>query len=75
MRFIQASKNTTFDAKSNDVFELNGGANFFGRSDNPSKLFIRKCYNDLLDVVQDPNIRKLRISGNPGIGKTLSVIT
>ncbi|RHZ71434.1 hypothetical protein Glove_258g43 [Diversispora epigaea] len=33
-------------------------------------LYIRKCYRDLLEIVFDENIRKLRITGNPGIGKT-----
>ena len=35
-----------------------------------SVLKIRKCYRDLLSVVFDDYIRKLRITGNPGIGKT-----
>ncbi|GBC37201.2 DUF185-domain-containing protein [Rhizophagus irregularis DAOM 181602=DAOM 197198] len=35
-----------------------------------STLLIRKCYRDLTPVVFDTKIDKLRITGNPGIGKT-----
>ncbi|PKC15051.1 hypothetical protein RhiirA5_449417 [Rhizophagus irregularis] len=35
-----------------------------------SALKIRKCYRDLLSVVFDESINKLRITGNPSIGKT-----
>jgi hypothetical protein len=31
---------------------------------------IRKCYSDLIPVALDTKIDKLRITGNPGIGKT-----
>ncbi|GBC25389.2 hypothetical protein GLOIN_2v1886436 [Rhizophagus irregularis DAOM 181602=DAOM 197198] len=44
--------------------------NFFGLDNQPSRLFIRNCYKDLLDIVSKPEIRNLRISGNPGVGKT-----
>jgi hypothetical protein len=63
-------KNTTFDAKKSDIFKLNKNIKFFGLDNETSKLFIRKCYGYLLGVVQDVKIRKLRITGNPGIGKT-----
>jgi hypothetical protein len=69
--FIQSLINTTFDEGANDIFELEEGVKFFGLEDEPSKLYIRKCYNHLLGVVNNSSIRKLRISGNPGIGKTL----
>jgi hypothetical protein len=69
--FIQSLINTTFDEEANDIFELEEGIKFFGLEDEPSKLYIRKCYNHLLGVVNNSSIRKLRISGNPGIGKTL----
>lgn len=36
-----------------------------------SILFIRKCYRDLIKVVFDREVRRIRISGNPGIGKTI----
>ncbi|RIA93134.1 hypothetical protein C1645_665279, partial [Glomus cerebriforme] len=35
-----------------------------------SKLFVRKCYDDLLKIVIDDKTRDLHLSGNPGIGKT-----
>lgn len=67
--FWKALGNTTvFD--DNDFLELFGGAHFFGKNSKPSKLFIRKCYEDLILIVFDDKIRKLRISENPGIGKT-----
>ncbi|CAB4383927.1 unnamed protein product [Rhizophagus irregularis] len=39
-------------------------------ANGPSTLLIRKCYRDLTPVVFDTKIDKLRITGNPGIGKT-----
>ena len=67
--FWEALKVTEF--RVDDVFlQLPGSAHLFGKNDEPSKLFIRKCYNDLINVVFKDNVRKLRISGNPGIGKT-----
>ncbi|CAG8439628.1 4521_t:CDS:2 [Funneliformis caledonium] len=36
----------------------------------PLTLLIRKCYRDLASVVLDDNVRRIRITGNPGIGKT-----
>ena len=33
-------------------------------------MFIRKCYRDLKRIVFDMKIDKVRITGNPGIGKT-----
>lgn len=51
-------------------FELSGGGHFFGSDINPSVLFIRKCYDDLLDPIFDEKTRNLRITGNPGVGKT-----
>lgn len=34
------------------------------------KLFIRKCYKDLLPRFLDPAVRKTFITGSPGVGKT-----
>src|SRR3954454_2565366 len=34
-------------------------------------LFIRECYKDFANLAFDVNISNLRITGNPGIGKTL----
>lgn len=69
-RFIQALKDTEFDEETRDLLKLADDTKFFGLSDQPSKLFIRNCYKDLLNAVRNQQIRKLRISGNPGIGKT-----
>ena len=52
-----------------EFFQLSGGAHFFGSVEEPSVLFIRECYDDLISTAFDMNVRKLRISGNPGIGK------
>ncbi|CAB5213573.1 unnamed protein product [Rhizophagus irregularis] len=43
---------------------------FLGKRNGSSTLLIRKCYRDLTPVVFDTKIDKLRITGNPGIGKT-----
>ncbi|RIA93650.1 hypothetical protein C1645_819173 [Glomus cerebriforme] len=69
--FIQALKKTEFDAEmANNIFKLSDDAHFLRISTESLELYICKCYNDLLDVVFDDKIRKLHISGNPGIGKT-----
>ncbi|CAI2192210.1 14249_t:CDS:2 [Funneliformis geosporum] len=41
-----------------------------GQGKEDSALKIRKSYRDLLSVIFDDEIRKLRITGNPGIVKT-----
>ncbi|CAB5187431.1 unnamed protein product [Rhizophagus irregularis] len=63
-------KDTEFDAKTSELLKLAYDTNFFGLDNQPSRLFIRNCYKDLLDIVSKPEIRNLRISGNPGVGKT-----
>ncbi|GBC19248.2 hypothetical protein GLOIN_2v1486671 [Rhizophagus irregularis DAOM 181602=DAOM 197198] len=67
--FWKALKNTA-ELDDNDFLELSGEAHFFGKNSKPSKLLIRKYYDDLILVVFDDNVRKLRISENPEIGKT-----
>ncbi|PKY32390.1 hypothetical protein RhiirB3_450549 [Rhizophagus irregularis] len=67
--FWKALKNTA-ELDDNDFLELSGGAHFFGKNSEPSKLLIRKYYDDLILVVFDDNVRKLRISENPEIVKT-----
>ncbi|RHZ71427.1 hypothetical protein Glove_258g33 [Diversispora epigaea] len=62
----KALKNTKID-KSEEFLQLPGDVRFF---ETTNILYIRKCYRDLLEIVFDENIRKLRITGNPGIGKT-----
>ncbi|CAI2176087.1 16262_t:CDS:2 [Funneliformis geosporum] len=64
-KFWQALKNAFH---SNNYQRLSDSTRFLGKED--SALKIRKCYRDLLSVVFDDEIRKLRITGNPGIGKT-----
>ncbi|CAG8688296.1 16218_t:CDS:2, partial [Funneliformis mosseae] len=44
------------------------GERFLGKENGPSAVFIRKCYLDLQVSVFRRN--KIRITGNPGIGKT-----
>ncbi|PKB99367.1 hypothetical protein RhiirA5_462037, partial [Rhizophagus irregularis] len=67
--FWQALKNTNHNELSS-LFTVSGDVNFFGKPSIPSKLFVRRCYNDLLNIVDNDKIRKLRLTGNPGIGKT-----
>ncbi|PKK70556.1 hypothetical protein RhiirC2_459882 [Rhizophagus irregularis] len=69
-KFIQDLKDTEFDAKTSELLKLAYDTNFFGLDNQPSRMFIRNCYKDLLDIVSKPEIRNLRISGNPGVGKT-----
>ncbi|RHZ53526.1 hypothetical protein Glove_441g117 [Diversispora epigaea] len=68
--FWKALKDTKFHIDDDEFFQLPRDAHFFGSNEKPSIIYIRKCYNDLLNIVLDDNIRRLRISGNPGIGKT-----
>ncbi|CAB4383198.1 unnamed protein product [Rhizophagus irregularis] len=67
--FWQALKNTNHNELSS-LFTVSGDVNFFGKPSIPSKLFVRRCYNDLLNIVDNDKIRNLRLTGNPGIGKT-----
>ncbi|RHZ85215.1 hypothetical protein Glove_69g70 [Diversispora epigaea] len=62
----KALKNIKID-KSEEFLQLPGDVSFF---ETMNILYIRKCYRDLLEIVFDENIRKLRVTGNPGIGKT-----
>ncbi|PKK58121.1 hypothetical protein RhiirC2_796830, partial [Rhizophagus irregularis] len=58
------------DASHKQYLRLSGSTRFLGKEHGFSALKIRKCYRDLLSVVFDDSINKLRITGNPGIGKT-----
>ncbi|CAI2188688.1 19541_t:CDS:2 [Funneliformis geosporum] len=69
MNFWKVLKDTIFTLNKK-FFRLPGDAHFFGNDKEPSILYIRKCYNDLNDTVFNNNVKNLRISGNPGIGKT-----
>ncbi|RHZ77089.1 hypothetical protein Glove_186g10 [Diversispora epigaea] len=64
--FWKALKNTKVDEQE-EFLQLSEGEHFLGAK---STLFIRKCYRQLLQIVFDEKIRRLRITGNPGIGKT-----
>ena len=65
-KFWQAIKNASCDK----FLQLSEDTRFLGKRNGPSTLLIRKCYSDLIPVVLDTKIDKLRITGNPGIGKT-----
>lgn len=65
-KFWQTLKN----ASCKEFLELPEGVRFLGKDHGTSKLLVRKCYVDLQEVVFDDKINKLRIVGNPGIGKT-----
>ncbi|RHZ55278.1 hypothetical protein Glove_417g36 [Diversispora epigaea] len=60
-------KNTRLN-KEDEFLQLSGKTSFLGDIDI---IYIRKCYRDLLKIVFDENIRRIRISGNPGIGKSV----
>jgi hypothetical protein len=65
-RFWRALKN----ASHKEFLELTENTQFLGKEYGPSALFIRNCYLDLKNVIFDDKINKLRITGNPGIGKS-----
>ncbi|CAG8597498.1 5151_t:CDS:2 [Funneliformis mosseae] len=56
------------DASCGEFLVLSENTRFLGKKNGPSTVFIRKCYLDLQVVVFKRN--KIRITGNPGIGKT-----
>ncbi|RHZ89298.1 hypothetical protein Glove_16g200 [Diversispora epigaea] len=62
-----ALKNTKLN-KQDEFLHLSGGTSFLG---DLNILYIRKCYRELLEIVFDENIKRLRITGNPGIGKSI----
>ncbi|PKC65674.1 hypothetical protein RhiirA1_460736 [Rhizophagus irregularis] len=65
-KFWQAIKKASCDK----FLKLSKDTRFLGKRNGSSTLLIRKCYRDLTPVVFDTKIDKLRITGNPGIGKT-----
>ncbi|CAJ0763139.1 442_t:CDS:2, partial [Entrophospora sp. SA101] len=61
--------------KENQFLRLSKEASYIlgddDKGSNPPALFIRDCYIHLSEIIlEDDNIRRLRITGNPGIGKT-----
>ncbi|GBB85990.1 hypothetical protein RclHR1_12420004 [Rhizophagus clarus] len=65
-RFWRALKN----ASHGRFLRLTENTQFLGKANGSSALLIRNCYRDLQNVIFNDKINKLRISGNPGIGKT-----
>ena len=63
MKDLETDEETSF-------LNLPNGVHILGDPDKPSTLLIRKCYGDLATVILDDNVRRIRITGNPGIGKT-----
>nr|CAG8458407.1 1932_t:CDS:2 [Entrophospora candida] len=62
-------------SKENQFLRLSKEASYIlgddDKGSNPPALFIRDCYIHLSEIIlEDDNIRRLRITGNPGIGKT-----
>ncbi|KAF0382297.1 putative crinkler family protein [Gigaspora margarita] len=66
-KFWKVLKNVKISGK---FLRLSDNNHFFGKQSQPSVVFIRDCYIDLEGIVFDKKIRRLRITGNPGIGKT-----
>ena len=62
----------TFDKatlKENEVFALGQGVYFLGEVDFGSRLFVRECYLELLDLVLSGG-KNVLLRGTPGIGMT-----
>jgi hypothetical protein len=53
-----------------DLFLKLSDANILGEQGGTSTLFIRNCYRDLSTIVLNDTKQRMRITGNPGIGKT-----
>ncbi|CAG8454146.1 20771_t:CDS:2 [Dentiscutata erythropus] len=66
-KFWSSLENAKID---NNFLQLPEGAYFLGDEDQVTILYIRKCYIHLADIVFNEEIRRCRITGNPGIGKT-----
>ena len=58
----------------NNTLELADGTFFVGEPDLGSKLFIRPCYEDLSELIWegviDGTMKKIVVTGTPGIGKS-----
>ncbi|CAG8435984.1 4251_t:CDS:2 [Funneliformis mosseae] len=54
-----------------NFLQLPGNTHFLGEPLEPTTIYIRRCYRDLADIAFNREIQRLRITGNPGIGKTL----
>ncbi|GBC04353.1 hypothetical protein RclHR1_05630010 [Rhizophagus clarus] len=71
--FWQALKGESYYIDNNkSLFMFDNGHHykFFGLDDKPYGFYIRDCYDHLLDIALDRDVRNLYITGNPEIGKT-----
>ena len=79
---VAASKNVTGFAAAliganviEDTLELANGTFFLGDPDLGSKLFIRLCYKELSEIIlsgaSGGTLRKIVVTGTPGIGKSV----
>ncbi|RIB06688.1 hypothetical protein C2G38_2115523 [Gigaspora rosea] len=66
-KFWSFLKNAKID---NNFLQLPDGTYFLGDKKQGSILYIRKCYLHLADIIFKEKMRRCRITGNPGIGKT-----
>jgi len=55
--------------RENEVFDLGQGVSFLGERKFGSRVFVRECYLELLDLVLNGGMDVL-VRGTPGIGKT-----
>jgi hypothetical protein len=57
------------------ILELDPGTFFFGRESLGSKLFVRKSYEELAEIIFEllSSGGKVALTGNPGVGKTYFV--
>ncbi|CAI2179167.1 7075_t:CDS:2 [Funneliformis geosporum] len=69
-RFWNALKDQNVER--GEFLKLPEGIHFLGDKDEISTLYIRNCYRNLAKIAFNKKTKKrLRISGNPGVGKTL----
>lgn len=54
-----------------DTLELVNGTSFLGNSKLGSKLFIRRCYNEMADLIFSDEVQDIVVTGTPGIGKSM----
>nr|CAG8539689.1 10938_t:CDS:2 [Entrophospora candida] len=67
-KFWKSLENAKID---NNFLQLSEGVYFLGDKEQGNILYIRKCYDHLANIVFNEKIHRCRITGNPGIGKTV----
>ncbi|CAH1767267.1 7378_t:CDS:2 [Entrophospora sp. SA101] len=67
-KFWKSLENAKID---NNFLRLSEGVYFLGDKEQGAILYIRKCYDHLSNIVFNEKIHRCRITGNPGIGKTV----